>query len=99
MRPALFRFTRSLTRCALFFLPFATAFAAAETAPEPVVVGQFASLTGKEASFGQSSHRGVVLAVDDGVPCSDDDCDVPLCCGPGARDSSATDLATTRSQA
>ncbi|GAA4195486.1 metalloregulator ArsR/SmtB family transcription factor [Microbacterium oryzae] len=25
-----------------------------------------------------------VLAVDDGVPCVDDDCDVPLCCGPGA---------------
>ncbi|MET3451442.1 MULTISPECIES: metalloregulator ArsR/SmtB family transcription factor [Curtobacterium] len=26
----------------------------------------------------------VVLAVDDGVGCTDDDCDVPLCCGPGA---------------
>ncbi|GAA1213237.1 Cd(II)/Pb(II)-sensing metalloregulatory transcriptional regulator CmtR [Rhodoglobus aureus] len=26
----------------------------------------------------------VVLAVDDGVPCADDDCDVPLCCGPKA---------------
>lgn len=26
----------------------------------------------------------VVLAVDDGVPCVDADCDVPLCCGPGA---------------
>lgn len=26
----------------------------------------------------------VVLAVDDGTPCADDDCDVPLCCGPGA---------------
>jgi DNA-binding transcriptional ArsR family regulator len=26
----------------------------------------------------------VVLAVDDGVPCADDTCDVPLCCGPGA---------------
>jgi hypothetical protein len=25
----------------------------------------------------------VVLAVDDGVPCTDEDCDVPLCCGPG----------------
>jgi len=23
----------------------------------------------------------VVLAVDDGVPCADDNCDVPLCCG------------------
>lgn len=25
----------------------------------------------------------VVLAVDDGVPCTDEDCAVPLCCGPG----------------
>lgn len=25
-----------------------------------------------------------VLAVDDGVPCQDEHCDVPLCCGPGA---------------
>jgi len=23
----------------------------------------------------------VVLAVDDGVPCADDNCDMPLCCG------------------
>lgn len=26
----------------------------------------------------------VVVAYDDGEPCLDDDCDVPLCCGPGA---------------
>jgi DNA-binding transcriptional ArsR family regulator len=26
----------------------------------------------------------VVLAVDDGAPCADDTCDVPLCCGTGA---------------
>jgi len=26
----------------------------------------------------------VVLAVDDGEPCADDACDVPLCCGAGA---------------
>lgn len=26
----------------------------------------------------------VVLAVDDGAPCTDADCDVPMCCGPGA---------------
>ncbi|MFK4729632.1 metalloregulator ArsR/SmtB family transcription factor [Agromyces mediolanus] len=25
-----------------------------------------------------------VLAVDDGAPCVDEHCDVPLCCGPGA---------------
>jgi hypothetical protein len=26
----------------------------------------------------------VVLAVDDGVECTDENCDVPLCCGTGA---------------
>jgi ArsR family transcriptional regulator, cadmium/lead-responsive transcriptional repressor len=26
-----------------------------------------------------------VLAVDDGAACGDEDCDVPLCCGPGAQ--------------
>jgi DNA-binding transcriptional ArsR family regulator len=26
----------------------------------------------------------VVLAIDDGEPCADADCDVPLCCGDGA---------------
>lgn len=26
----------------------------------------------------------VVLAVDDGQPCTDDHCDLPLCCGPAA---------------
>jgi DNA-binding transcriptional ArsR family regulator len=25
-----------------------------------------------------------VLAVDDGTPCLDENCDIPLCCGPGA---------------
>ncbi|WP_036964429.1 Cd(II)/Pb(II)-sensing metalloregulatory transcriptional regulator CmtR [Promicromonospora kroppenstedtii] len=25
-----------------------------------------------------------ILAVDDGAPCADENCDVPLCCGPGA---------------
>jgi ArsR family transcriptional regulator, cadmium/lead-responsive transcriptional repressor len=26
-----------------------------------------------------------VLAVDDGMPCADESCDVPLCCGPGVK--------------
>src|SRR5580698_7022965 len=30
-----------------------------------IKVGEFASLTGKEAAFGQSSHRGTQLAIDD----------------------------------
>ena len=53
--------TRSLTRCALFFLPLALAAAPAV----PIRVGQFASLTGKEASFGVAAHQGVVLAVEE----------------------------------
>ena len=31
----------------------------------PIKVGEFASLTGSEATFGQSSHKGTALAVDD----------------------------------
>lgn len=31
---------------------------------ETVRVGEFASLTGKEAAFGQSSHKGTVLAIE-----------------------------------
>ncbi|WP_308201069.1 Cd(II)/Pb(II)-sensing metalloregulatory transcriptional regulator CmtR [Agromyces mediolanus] len=30
-----------------------------------------------------------VLAVDDGEPCTDEYCDVPLCCGPGAEELTA----------
>lgn len=30
-----------------------------------IKVGEYASLTGKEASFGQSSHKGIVLAVEE----------------------------------
>src|SRR5215213_2702778 len=32
---------------------------------DAIVVGEFASLTGKEATFGQSSHKGTVLAVEE----------------------------------
>jgi branched-chain amino acid transport system substrate-binding protein len=31
----------------------------------PIKVGEFASLTGKEAAFGQSSHKGTVLAIEE----------------------------------
>jgi branched-chain amino acid transport system substrate-binding protein len=31
----------------------------------PIKVGEFASLTGKEAAFGQSSHKGTLLAVEE----------------------------------
>ncbi len=46
----------------------ALAFALAATlgsAQEPIVIGEYASLTGKEASFGQSAHEGIVLAVEE----------------------------------
>lgn len=32
---------------------------------ETIKVGEFASLTGKEAAFGQSSHKGTVLAIEE----------------------------------
>src|SRR5213596_1204395 len=32
---------------------------------DTIKVGEFASLTGKEAAFGNSSHKGTVLAVED----------------------------------
>lgn len=35
-------------------------------------------------SAGLRSLLAVVVAVDDGVPCEDPSCAVPLCCGPGA---------------
>ncbi len=34
-------------------------------AAETIKVGEYASLTGKEASFGQSSHKGIVLAIEE----------------------------------
>ncbi|PTX91786.1 ethanolamine utilization protein EutJ [Opitutus sp. ER46] len=37
----------------------------AAPAAEPIKLGEYASLTGKEATFGQSAHRGVVMAVEE----------------------------------
>ncbi len=34
-------------------------------AAEPIKIGEYASLTGKEAGFGQTSHHGVALAVEE----------------------------------
>jgi len=39
--------------------------AAGAVAQETIKVGEYASLTGKEAAFGQSSHKGTLLAVED----------------------------------
>lgn len=47
------------------FRPFLLSlFAAAAWAQEPIKVGEYASLTGKESSLGTSSHQGTVLAVE-----------------------------------
>jgi branched-chain amino acid transport system substrate-binding protein len=54
-------FPRTL-RAALLGAAFTTTLAAAA---EPIKVGEYASLTGKEASFGQSSHKGIVLAFEE----------------------------------
>ena len=40
-------------------------FAAAAVAQEPIKVGEYASITGKESSLGTSSHQGTVLAFEE----------------------------------
>ncbi len=40
-------------------------FTLALAAEEPVRIGEYASITGKEASLGQSSHNGTLMAIDD----------------------------------
>ena len=50
---------RPLFACALVTLTFARA------AEEPIRIGEYASITGKEASLGQSSHNGTMMAIDD----------------------------------
>ena len=61
-------------RATLLTLPVALAACAGGTetaAPEPkpasdvILVGEYGSLTGAEATFGQSTHNGVMLAVDE----------------------------------
>ena len=46
-------------------VPVLAALAATLHAAEPIKIGEYASLTGKEASFGQSSHDGIALAVEE----------------------------------
>ena len=50
---------RPMFVCALVTLTLALA------AEEPVRIGEYASITGKEASLGQSSHNGTLMAIDD----------------------------------
>ena len=44
---------------------FGVAVTGAALAQNPIKVGEFASLTGKEAAFGQSSHKGTLLAIEE----------------------------------
>lgn len=44
--------------CALFF-------AACSREPETIKIGEIEPLTGKEAAFGQSSHKGILLALEE----------------------------------
>lgn len=46
-------------------LSFVAACAATLGAAEPIKVGEFACLTGKDATFGQSQHKGIVLALEE----------------------------------
>ena len=46
------------------FLSLVT-FATAVVAAEPIKLGEYASLTGKEAGFGQTSHHGIILALEE----------------------------------
>ena len=39
--------------------------AGALRAEDTIKVGEYASLTGKEASFGQSSHKGITMAIEE----------------------------------
>lgn len=50
-------------RLAVWSLGFASV--AAAFAAEPMKIGEVEPLTGKEAAFGQSSHNGIVLAVEE----------------------------------
>ncbi len=50
---------------ALFNLLFITILAATALAQDEIKVGEFAALTGGSASFGQSSHKGTLLGIEE----------------------------------
>jgi branched-chain amino acid transport system substrate-binding protein len=55
-----------LVRSARPLLAMAAGLAAfALRADDPIRVGEYASLTGKEASWGQSSHKGITMAIEE----------------------------------
>jgi branched-chain amino acid transport system substrate-binding protein len=52
---------KAVLRSLLLLGPIVTALYAADT----IKVGEYASLTGKDATFGQSQHKGIVLAIEE----------------------------------
>src|SRR5580698_10836660 len=52
-------------RHAMAALAASAALSATAIAQETIKIGEYASLTGKEAAFGQSSHKGTLLAVEE----------------------------------
>jgi branched-chain amino acid transport system substrate-binding protein len=56
--------TRRLSRGAFLFSAFVLCITL-RAAPEPIKIGEIEPLTGKEAAFGQSSHRGILLAIEE----------------------------------
>jgi branched-chain amino acid transport system substrate-binding protein len=59
------RLTRPLSAALAAAALSAAALSAAALAEDTIKIGEYASLTGKEAAFGQSSHKGTALAVDE----------------------------------
>ncbi|HVU34036.1 MAG TPA: ABC transporter substrate-binding protein [Opitutaceae bacterium] len=55
-----------MSRISRYLLPaLAALLAAGAHAADAIKIGEFASLTGKEATYGQASHQGTVLAVEE----------------------------------
>lgn len=55
----------NVSRTLRLLLAGAVTASASLLAQDTIKVGEYASLTGKEASFGQSSHKGIVLAIEE----------------------------------
>ena len=56
---------RSVLGAGLFTLSLSNGLAATSAAQETIKIGEFASLTGKEAVFGQNAHKGTLLAIEE----------------------------------
>ena len=59
------RFNRPMRKSSILTAVFTFTAALALHAQDEIIVGEFASLTGGSASFGQSSHKGTQLAIEE----------------------------------